>query len=339
MAYVEKVIFDTNTVRNESSPDTFLGGRVELKKFEKVADIILPEMVIDEIRSQKRKHLISKQHSFLENIFHKLRGVDESETKDFNIDDFISKLEEDEEINYTTIKLTDNVLLIPKIKSMAVNNEPPFDRLSDKGFKDVYIYFTVLEYLNEVEDKFVYFVTGDERLKCAFNNNPRVHVIKGFDEFQDYRAGYYREEYFVGKLQSDVDENIKPDEIRDVWLNVNENWVVKIVSSEYTYYVEVDFSTKEIIDHISADFQKGIDVFVNSGNFDNTHSVIAKLSQYTNYFSNEDIVKIVDGAVTNEQIYWIADDEDVKAFVKPLFKSRVGIMPDNVIENFKEYYE
>ena len=140
----EKVIFDTNTVRNEGSPNTFLGGRAELKKFEKVADIIFPEIVVDEIRSQKKKNLISKQSSFIENIFHKLRGIDENETKSFNIDDFILKLEADEDISYSTIRLKNYSSLLPKMKYMAINNEPPFEKKSDKGFKDAYIYFSIL---------------------------------------------------------------------------------------------------------------------------------------------------------------------------------------------------
>jgi hypothetical protein len=49
MRILEKVIFDTNTLRN-TEPKTFLGGRDDLKKFSKVAEIIFPDIVIEELK-------------------------------------------------------------------------------------------------------------------------------------------------------------------------------------------------------------------------------------------------------------------------------------------------
>jgi len=83
---LHKVIFDTNTIRNAESITDFFGGRAELENFLKVAEIIIPEIVLDEIKKQKRVHLASKRESFLSNPFHKLRDIDPEETKNFNIE-------------------------------------------------------------------------------------------------------------------------------------------------------------------------------------------------------------------------------------------------------------
>ncbi len=339
MAYVEKVIFDTNAIRNESSPDKFLGGRKELGQFAKVSDIILPDIVIEEARKQKERHLISKRSSFLGNVFHKLRGIDEDDTKDFDINAFISDLEQNEDIRYEVISLTDYSNLLPIIKEMSINNLPPFETGSDKGFKDTYIYFTILEYLENITDKFTYLVSRDGRLIDAFADNPRVHVIKDFEEFQDYRVGYYREDYFIKKLQEEVDETITPSTVQDIWLNIDGNWVIKVVTSEDKYLVEVDFSSKEIIDHTSTDVTKGIELFCNAGGFSATHNIVAKLMKYVKYFSDENAIAIMNASVSNEQIYWIAEDEDVKAFVKPIFESKIGLANEEVVKKYKEYYE
>ena len=61
---MEKVIFDTNSVRN-TEPKQFLGGRSELEKFAKVAELVFPDIVIEEIKNQKRRNLESKKDSFL----------------------------------------------------------------------------------------------------------------------------------------------------------------------------------------------------------------------------------------------------------------------------------
>jgi len=340
MASTDKVIFDTNAIRNEGSPDTFLGGRSELKKFEKVASILIPEIVIEEVRNQKRKILVSKRDSFVQNIFHKIRNIDENETKNFDIDDFISVLEQSEEINYSVIKLTDYVALLPEFKSMALSNSVPFEKDSDKGFKDAYIYFTILEYLKTSEDRFTYFVTKDSRLKEVFECNPRVQVITDFDDFEEYRAGYFREDYFIDKMKADLDNEILiPEDVSDVWLNINGNWVVKIISEESTYFIEVDFATKEIITKTSKNFAKGIEMLVSSGNFQTTHTCVDKLTEYMPFFSDEDIVNILESAVRNNQIYWLASDEDVKVFVKTLFESKIGNVPEEIVVDYKNYYE
>jgi rRNA-processing protein FCF1 len=46
----EKVIFDTNTIRSSPEADNFLGNRDELNCFLQDADIVIPEIVIQEIK-------------------------------------------------------------------------------------------------------------------------------------------------------------------------------------------------------------------------------------------------------------------------------------------------
>ena len=53
----EKVIFDTNIVRN-TDINTFLGGRTELEQFLQDVDIVIPETVVQEIKRQKKTKAI-----------------------------------------------------------------------------------------------------------------------------------------------------------------------------------------------------------------------------------------------------------------------------------------
>ena len=117
-----KVIFDTNSIRNAESVADFLGGRAELERFLKVSEIIIPDIVIEEIKNQKRKHLISKRESFISNPFHFLRKINEEETKSFDIDKWITDLVDKESIPHTVIailiySITKERSLFPQVES------------------------------------------------------------------------------------------------------------------------------------------------------------------------------------------------------------------------------
>ena len=64
----EKVIFDTNTLRNPEI-NKFLGNRKELELFVQDAEIIIPLTVVEEIKRQKRTKLKSNKDSFISNPF------------------------------------------------------------------------------------------------------------------------------------------------------------------------------------------------------------------------------------------------------------------------------
>jgi rRNA-processing protein FCF1 len=334
-----KVIFDTNSIRNAESVADFLGGRAELERFLKVSEIIIPDIVIEEIKNQKRKHLISKRDSFLSNPFHFLRKINEEETKSFDIEKWITDLVDEESVPHTVIFLTkDNVL--DEIKKLCLANLPPFEENCDKGFKDAYIYFTILEYLECIDGENVFVVTNDDRLRMAFDNNPRVIVVKNFDEFEKYIDSYFREEYFINRLKEEVSGNITTDCIEGIWLNTNENWVIKILCDEKTYFVEVDFSTREIIGFTDFDFSTFVRELVNSGSFANTHSMISSLSEYVQYFSNQDIIDLIGASTENSQIYSISTDEDVKEFFTSLSESKSQIITDeDVAWRFKQVFK
>ena len=191
-----KVIFDTNFLYNdEGLIDTFLGQRSELKDFLKHSEIIIPDMVLDEIKHQKRKRLEEKRDSFLSNPFHSLRRVDKTGTKKFDIEGWIEQLMNNETIPFSSISLTKNRQ--EDMRSLSLQNSPPFERKSDKGFKDAYIYFTVLEFLENNKDiEKVFFVTRDPRLKLAFQGNPRVEIIETYSDFVKCLSSYFKGRIF-----------------------------------------------------------------------------------------------------------------------------------------------
>lgn len=345
-----KVVFDTNSIRNSDSIENFLGNRDELERFLKVSEIIIPEIVVDEIKAQKRRGLISKRDAFLANPFHILRKIDRNKTSNFDIEKYIQDLQTNEIIPFTIIHLTKPTAL-EEIKKLCIKNEPPFEDGSDKGFKDSIIFFSILEYIESCNEDRIFVVTQDERLTKAFVGLSRIKVVKDFEEFEKYTDNYFREEYFISRLREEFADRfskgtistinvngIKSDRIVDTWLNVESNWIIKISLDNKVFFIEVDFSSREIIDITDSNFADNIVGLVSSGDFRTTHDQIELIKDYTNYFSNEQIQNIIEAATTNDQIYSISTDEDVKEFLLPLFKSKSQIFDEEVKKEFSRLY-
>lgn len=333
-----KVIFDTNSIRNAESEKQFLGGRSDLERFAKVSDIIIPDIVVEEIISQKNKHFSSKKAAFLSNPFHSIMGLDIDRTKNCDIEAFVLKLAEEEPIPYTTITMQDKNILT-EIKDMCLRHSPPFEENSDKGFKDTCIYFIVKQYLERQEGEKVFLVSQDERLQLAFNNDDRIRVVENYDEFEKYIDEYFKDPYFIERLREEISPDIAPECYEDSWLNVEENWVIRLKCGENKYYVEVDFSSKEIIGSIDRDFSDPLSRLVSSGSFSSTHSSIEELKGYVRYLSNQDIQNLIKAACDNSQIYSISTDEDVKEFFLSLYEAKLQILSDEIRDRFEFLFD
>lgn len=232
------------------------------------------------------------------------------------------------------------------MKELAIWNKAPFEENSDKWFKDAYIYFTVLEYLGAIDDACVYFVTKDDRLKETFQNNERVRVVENFDGFQKYRISYFQENYFLEEFETRIEWKITADDIKDVWTNINGNRVVKITSEWPTFLVEVDFSTKEIIDHTMEDFvtdkedlADAVTHLISSWSFDATDFYVDCLQPYVPYFTDQQIIDLIEASATNNQIYRVAEKDALKAFFKPLFEYKKNVLSEDIRTNFIHYFK
>ncbi len=244
----DKIFFDTNAARNEGGIDHFLGNRTELWRFEKVADILLPDIVIDEVRQQKRRHLRDKRDQVKSNPFTRILGLDLTKTSDNDIEKFIQELEKREDIQYSVVVLKDQNLFA-SVRRLAINSLPPFESNGDKGFKDTCIYFTVLQYLEDTKLEEVFLVTSDSLLQSAFVGNKRVRVITNYDEYVKYREEYFRSDYFIEKLRNELgDTSISTSSIISTKLREDLSWEISLKSSSIAATVIIDFATKEIID-------------------------------------------------------------------------------------------
>jgi rRNA-processing protein FCF1 len=335
----EKVIFDTNTIRN-TEINTFFGGRPELELFIQDADIIIPFTVVEEIKRQKKAVLKSKRDSFVSNPFHKLRGINEVDTNSFDIDAYIQKLIDEETIPFEVIDLKSNDVL-PLIKELAITKQPPFEAgdNTDKGFKDALIYFSVLEYLQEVPNKYVFVCAKDNRLGEAFKNNPNVFVVKDYSEFKQHSISQFFDDYFIEKVNEELGITITKENIKEYWYNINDNKVVLIEFEGQEYVIETD--SGEIISSIvRSEYTVLINALVTSSSFNQTDEVVAELVSLLAFFNDYEIKNILIASFKNSQIKWIIYKPQIKELIGTLFESRKELIEDVDVLNFlKEKFE
>lgn len=329
----EKVIFDTNTIRNPEM-NNFLGNRKELELFAQDADIIIPLVAIEEIKRQKRQTIKSKKDSFVNNPFHNLFGLNEEVTKAFDIENYIEKLLAEESIVFDVIDLKSNEVL-PQIKELALLKKPPFEEAdnTDKGFKDALIYFSVLEYLQEVENKYVFVCAKDNRLGDAFKNQPNVFFIKNYEEFKKHSISQFFDDYMIQKFIDELGFEINKNDIKEYWNNIDDNKIVLINHEGVDYIVETD-SGEINSSCIKKDYADNIDLLALSPDFATTHVLIAELTPYQIYFSEDEIERLLNMAYINNQIAWILGDDDVKQFFGNLYQSKKNLVKDELAIEF-----
>lgn len=326
---MEKVIFDTNRLYNKQGT-TFLAKSIcKLESFQKVSEIIIPDIVIGELENKYKRDFEEEKEKFVKTILNSFLSHDADK---LSPEEKIAQLKENETINYNVIELKETSVLF-KMKNLALKKEPPFKKnvKEDPGFKDAYIYFTVLEYLQTCTDKYIFVCTEDLTLKEALKKHQNIKVVKDFEEFKQESISSIYDEYFINKLKESVNPNITAENIIDYWVSINGNQILLIEIENEKFVVEVE--QREIV---SFENTKNYDIndLINSGSYAMTHSAVATLNSYKNYFSDEETINILEAIEENSQII---PDEDVQQFISDIFEPKKHIISDElkiIVENF-----
>lgn len=96
-----------------------------------------------------------------------------------------------------------------------------------------------------------------------------------------------------------------------------DEWKTQKGSEIWFYRSLSDFFREKFPDiKLASELEKELAIknFVNSSSFDSTHKAIKKLTKF-NDLTSEDINQIISASVTNNQIYLIKEDEDIRSFL------------------------
>ncbi len=333
---LEKVIFDTNRLYNSKLTTFFAKNVCWLESFHKSSEIIIPTIVLEELRNKYKRDFQEGKEKFFQNM---LSNILSHNAETIDIDDKIQKLLDTETITFSQIELT-NMNVLSEMIELALKKEPPFEawKGTDKWFKDACLYFTILEYLNTLSDKYIFVCTCDWRLKEALEKHKNIIVVEDFKEFESKSTWYFKEKYFIDKLNEILPHTV--DSIWDIQYNINDNWLITIITNDIdTYRVEVDFSTKEIIDFVRKwDFNDLINWLISSDNFSDTHSIIKQLMWFINYITDDEIISLYNALFTNSQIRW-AFWYSVKEFYLKLYENKTDLFDDEMKNKIDKLFE
>ncbi len=119
-----------------------------------------------------------------------------------------------------------------------------------------------------------------------------------------------------------------------------EEWEEKINSSIHFFQRLSEFFASKFPNiKLASELEKelAINNLVNSGCFTATHNAILNLSKFGD-FTDEQIKTILRAAISNSQIYWVGNDNDVRDFMHNLISRKENLLDQDELVSFYHMY-
>ena len=279
-----KVVVDTNAINNSGLGNKLFGNRKELEVIIEKIDLYVPETVIKEIKEHKRKEFYKKKSELIKNDLFKIAGGDIATINSLDASTIIEDDYDLEDIPYHVLRIDNIENFFDKFEKRLFRNEPPFETSGDKGIKDAFIAYSVDKLLESIDaQEKIILVTSDSRLKEYYENNNRVRTtdkISGVLELIEHNVGLTRK---TGKT------------------------------------IDVKFAGIREKTDLEKKIEKMLTNLRNSVTFQKTHLFIEKLNKNKVFLTKENKADIIRSTLNNNQIKWIATDQDIYNFLLPIY--------------------
>lgn len=293
------VFLDTNSI-NSTSHSVLFGNYDKLKKLSEIATLVVPAIVLEELIGHKRKYFTSKLHELRQNPFFAATGGSGESLQSLDFSIYEAQLRQDQTVPYKIWNLPSPEAFFDRLVDLAIRNEPPFDKGTDKGFKDACIAFTVEDYLNihkEIDEAIL--ITKDSRLIEFFKKNAKITAAESIDEawtlcMERSAAGFET----AGRNNGSR-------------------------SASNSASAAISTVSKTLISDLCE-----------SRSFQNTHNAVEALSPLREALTGNEKVEILRASATNQQIRWILSDEDIAEFFMPIFEEHNSDLTDSQYSSF-----
>lgn len=115
--------------------------------------------------------------------------------------------------------------------------------------------------------------------------------------------------------------------LQDDWENAKEH-AIHFYRSLSSFFKQ-QFPDIKLADELGKEL--AVKQLVESGNFASTHKAISKLNDYSD-FTEQQVVDMCNAALTNQQISWIKDDEDVQMLYANILNQYEGMLSKETTE-------
>lgn len=292
---VETIVYiDTNILRTEQSWEkdfsklnpkgifTKLIDLIEIVVLKDKVDIGIPETVLFEFVKCKKNNFDSAFSNFRKKIplFENMECCDFSQLKlpedNFDYVDYFNKLISELNSNKSSIKIikldwSESEQILKNLYDKVIYNKPPFEKNTDKGFKDNIIWETILLYSKNTDYRNYIFLTENtndfiHELEKEFEEriNKTIKILNTYDEIED--------ELTLLHSLLDFDIAVKKYITNDYFISTIKDKIAEQVEINSSLITEVNFETA----------------------FDFSSRDNGELREYSGLFNLEDISSIVD---------------------------------------------
>lgn len=296
------VIADTNQVRSERSHTHLLGNRKSLSELVKVAKLVLPAIVIEEIVQQKRELFESDRQALASNNLLSMAGISNEAIDNIDFSQVENAVRKDRSIPFEVADFNHDEMAFRKLEELAIARKPPFNKGSDKGFKDACVVLSVEEYAAAHPDEKVFLATEDERIGEYFKTSGAVARVRTLKDLKSF--------FVSGSDKTSAMSTEADDSCASIGDEKQETAVQKLIN----------------------DLRE-------SAAFYTTHELIADLKTHEESLSRDNAIELLKVAVTNNQVYWIMQDPDIKEFFVPLFNRCEQYLDEDTYSLFVRYAE
>ncbi|MDM8163471.1 PIN domain-containing protein [Collinsella intestinalis] len=292
-----KILFlDTNVLNGNQSFRQLFGNREEVEELSKSFKLAIPDLVIAELVSHKKKQFEKEISFFKKSSLVDLLSFDISRLLTQTFDDIKQACLDGETIPFDSCPIGDPASFQETFLPLALNNKPPFEKSSDKGYKDACIASSIMAYMKEHSDDDFFSYTKDGRLLEYLTG------IEGLATFSSYK---------------DLIEAIAPRLQSEKVLSIKRN------SAENSTEKKANSDVKEAVVKLAT-----------SRSFQATHSLVQEISNNIKDLNLPDKRKILQSAVDNTQVRWLLRDPDVKELVIPIFNELSDELNDSDYVDF-----
>lgn len=339
------VFVDTNAVDNRGSATTFLGGRGDLEKIAKRADIALPRVVYDELCKHINGFLRGQRDSFKTNPHRHLLKIEDADIDEIDHASLVGKLATDETIAYEIMDLADELSAYREAYKHALEGSAPFEASGDKGFKDTLIAKTIDQFMRAHPDRKVFLWTSDGRLGDYFRDT-NVQIIKGFQDFdREYSDDKMEEDSLMDRIWDYFDEEgviLSPErrDPDDQWLNSEGDIVSLFQDADHgDVYLLVDATMREPVSYVVESIAEAIEDLEGVGSFQTAHDAIGEVDYVFAYCGMNHLKTVTQIMLTNDQIYGIGGDDDISQFAARLFGALDENGESKLAEELRDRYD
>lgn len=354
------IIIDSNIIHISNHNDYFnfnlnksytdLQGRIERRDLTDSFKILIPDIVFRELHKQKLEQfkIDYDQLTILLKKFKSFSEVSLDLPKDFNYDEFLKqKISEFKSRNsIKTINVNSGKDTFNKIIEKSINKKPPFEganKKSDKGFKDVLIWESLLNYANNNPGNY-YFYTKDKGFSSIlieeFSQLTNECTIEFIDENNKHILNNLIDNMSEEKINSERLFKIKkeisliiPELKEKLMKNIFNTFSVNNIPNYKVDYIDFPEEIFELTDLSNSSFTFKCYCNLKAIKTDNTISMNISFDFLVNTSDNNNSQI---SSIEIESISAMTQDEDELILnIKP-FKMTFNI--DNKYKNKNEYY-